>query len=63
MLNRNELIQLGMIPKTNYKMNQAFPKDFVRPEFVSNEVFKKLPLYIQVGYMTECVNGRHNRKI
>jgi len=62
MLTVTELKTMGHIPKQNYKMGQGFPKDFQRPLFVVNSVFKKLPLYIQVGYETEMVNGTHKLK-
>lgn len=62
MLNYQQLVNLKLIPATHYKYGRAIPNTFNRPTEVSNETFKKLPLYIQVGYVTEMENGFHKLK-
>ncbi len=59
MFTRNELTKLGFIPKTKYKMGQAFPVGFNLPKQVTDVEFKKIPLYIQVRYAYTSENGIH----
>lgn len=55
----NELKELGFFPKTKYKWGQALPKNFSLPKEITNEQFKKIPLYIQVRYEYSPQNGMH----
>jgi hypothetical protein len=57
-----QLVSLNLIPKTGYKMGRAFPSGFKPVSSVSNEIWKKLPLYIQVRYEYTPVNGNHTFK-
>ncbi len=50
MFNTKQLRELGFIPGSNYKLGQAFPKNFELPLSVTPSDWKKLPLYIQVRY-------------
>jgi hypothetical protein len=59
MFTRNELTSLGFVPKTKYKMGQPFPEDFSLPKEITNEMFKKIPLYIQIRYSYTPVNNIH----
>lgn len=60
MFNKNELAELGFIPKSKYKLGKAFPSDFKLPQSVPHEQWRKLPLYIKVRYSLYEVEGIHN---
>lgn len=62
MLIRNELIELGFIPKTNYTMGRAFPPGWKLPETIPTNVWKKLPLYINIRYNSIPVDNMHKLK-
>jgi hypothetical protein len=62
MLTIKQLVQYGLIPKTGYKMGKSFPEGFELPKEVSNNLWKKLPLFIQVRYEYTPVNGSHSFK-
>ena len=57
-----QLVKFQVIPAKGYKMGQAFPEDFKPVTYVSNELWKKLPLYIQVRYEYTPVDGNHKLK-
>lgn len=59
MFTRNELENRGFFPKSKYKWGAAFPKDFQLPKVITNEEFKKIPLYVQVRYEYAPKDGVH----
>jgi hypothetical protein len=61
-LTTNELKSLNFIPNSNYKMGRAFPPEFKLPRFATIDVYKKLPLFIQVRYETSVKLGVHALK-
>jgi hypothetical protein len=62
LLSIQQLASLNLIPKTGYKMGKAFPVGFKPAASVSNDVWKKLPLFIQVRYEYTPVNDNHTFK-
>ena len=61
-LSIQQLVKFELIPATGYKLGKAFPKDFKPVTYVSNDLWKKLPLYIQVQYEYTPVDGKHKLK-
>ena len=59
MFTRNDLAASGFIPKSHYKLGHPFPEGFNLPKEVTDDEFKKIPLYIQVRYSYESTNGSH----
>lgn len=59
LLSIQQLVSLNLIPKTGYKMGKSFPAGFKPAVSVSNDIWKKLPLFIQVRYEYNPVNGSH----
>lgn len=59
MFTRHELENLGFFPKSKYKWGAVFPKEFKLPEEITNDQFKKIPLYVQVRYEYTPKNGIH----
>ena len=62
-LSTQELVQNKLIPATGYKLGKAFPKGFQLPKEVNNNLWKKLPLFIQVRYSYTPVNDIHTLNI
>lgn len=63
MLTVQQLAQYGFIPKTGYKMGKLFPEGFQLPKEVNNNLWKKLPLFIQVRYAYTPVNDVHTLNV
>ena len=57
-----QLVKFQVIPASDYKMGRAFPAGFNPVSSVTNELWKKLPLYIQVQYEYHPVDGKHKLK-
>ncbi|NCQ51907.1 hypothetical protein GW796_08445 [archaeon] len=59
MFTRHELAEFGFIPKSHYKLGHPFPEGFSLPKSITNEMFKKIPLYIQIRYSYTPIEGVH----
>ncbi len=57
--NKQELQQKGFFPKGKYNFGGIFPEGFKLPEIISNEDFKKIPLYVKIHYEYYPTNGVH----
>ena len=62
MLNYPELITLGFCPAKNYGWMKAFPRGFRLPLSCPAELYKRLPLQIQIFYDTPVVDGKRALK-
>lgn len=55
----NELKEKGFFPKTHYSWGSVFPQGFKLPEEITNDEFKRIPLYVKVRYEYYATNGVH----
>ena len=60
MLTYRELAVMGYCPSKNYGYMKSMPVDFKMPPTVTHEVFKLMPLQIQVMYGLDIVDGKHS---
>jgi len=59
MFTPQELSKLGFIPQTKYKQGLAVSTGINAPQEITEEIFRNIPLHIQIRYSPSSNNGIH----
>lgn len=61
MLTYQEMADLGFCPYTRYGYNKVLEKPYPKPEKITDEIYRRLPLQMQVYYSMESIGGMRQK--
>ena len=61
MLSYKEMADLGLCPYTRYGYNKVLEMPYPKPEQISDEIYRKLPLQMHVFYSMESIGGMRQK--
>jgi hypothetical protein len=61
MLTFQEMADLDLCPRQKYGWNKVLEKPYPKPEQISDQIYRSLPLQMQVYYSMESVNGMRQK--
>jgi hypothetical protein len=61
MLTYPEMAALGLCPSTKYGYNKSLPEGFPKPDQITDEIYRGMPLQLQIFYSMTSVNGMRQK--